>query len=287
MHVYSPIIMEIRIIPAKDINKLKWDSCVHYATQPAFTGYTWYLNAISKDWVGLVEGDYETVMPLFFQKDWLARKIFVQPISFAPCGPFSIHVMSRPRILGLLKMVPRRSRDVMLVWEGPVGISDIKSKTEPRDLLQLYDAYHILKAGFPQELPQTDDDWHFGNPTPEVLTAFWLKQNGKHRAAEVDMHRYRRIIYQAMHRGQGFSIDLENSKGETLAMAYFIHAHGYLYRLISAAIPGKIGQQALFEVFRSTIETYAGRPIVLDFNGIGLGEAFGATRMFYTVIQKD
>jgi hypothetical protein len=279
--------MDIRIIPAKDIDKLKWDSCVHYATQPAFTGYTWYLNAISKDWIGLVEGDYETVMPLFYQKDWLGRKIYLQPISFAPSGPFSIHVMSRPRILGLLKIVPSRSRDVMLVWEGPVGIPEIKSKTEARDLLQLYDAYHLIEAGFPQVVPQRDPDWHFGNPSPEVLTAFWLKQNGKQHAAEVDMHRYRRIIYQAMHRGQGFSIHLANAEGELLAMAYFIHSHGYLYRLISAAIPGSTGQKALLEVFRSTIETYAGRPIVLDFNGVGIGEAFGATRVNYTIIQKD
>jgi hypothetical protein len=278
--------MDIRIIPAKDIDKLKWDSCVHYATQPAFTGYTWYLNAISKDWIGLVEGDYETVMPLFFQKDWLARKIYVQPISFAPNGPFSIHVISRPRIIALLKMLPNRSRDVMLVWEGPVGMPDTESKTEPRDLLPLYDAYHLLEASFQQDLPQLDAGWQFGNPTPEMLTAFWLKQNRKQRTAEVDMHRYRRIIYQAMHRGQGFSIHVANGEGELLAMAYFIHSHGYLYRLISAAIPGSQGQQALLEVFRSTIESYAGRPIVLDFNGIGIGEAFGATRMNYTIIQK-
>ncbi len=279
--------MDIRIIEAKEIDKLKWDSCVHYATQPAFSGYTWYLNAISKDWVGLVEGDYETVMPLFYRKDWLARRIYLQPISYAPNGPFSIHVISRPRILALLKMIPGRSRDVLLVWEGAVGLPDFKSKIEPRDLLQLYDTYDQLELRFRHEGLQEDRGFCHGSPTPEQLTSFWLKQEGKHRHAEADMHRYRRIIYQAMHRGQGFAVHVGNERGEILAMAYFIHAHGYLYRLISASISGSEGQHAIHELFRSTIETYAGRLVVLDFNGIGIGEVFGATQVNYTMVQNN
>lgn len=278
--------MEVNLIAAADIDRLKWDSCVHYATQPSFAGYTWYLNAVSRDWVGLVEGDYETVLPLFFDQDWLKRRRHRQPAHLAPSGPYSQHVLSRPRVLALLKSLPPRTCDLLLAWEGQVGLEGLHSAAEGRWLLQLYEPYETLAAGFRPSSASPAREWHYGNPTPEQLTTFWKTHSASYRGREQDLHRYHRIMYQAMHRGQMLTTSLGDSPEEPLAMACFITSHGYLFRLLSVARRGPLGENALQALYQGMIETYAGRPLVLDFNGDPCGEAFGATRLQYTRLSN-
>lgn len=274
--------MAFRIIPSAEIDRLKWDSCVHYATQPAFSGYTWYLNAVSRDWVGLVEGDYETIMPLFHGKDWLARPIHEQPHHLAPNGPFSIHVMGRPRMLDLLRALPPRSSNVLLAWEGQTGVEGVSTESVERFLLPLYDPVEDLMAKMDPP-NRSGVSYRYGSPTPEILSAFWLKQSRFYRAREKDRYRYLRIMYQVLHRGQGFSSSIESESGSSLAMAFFVTSHNYLFRLFSASVRGEHGRDALRALYTGLIETNAGRPVVLDFNGDALGGSFGATRLHYTL----
>jgi hypothetical protein len=278
--------MSYQMIPASGIDRLKWDSCVHYATQPAFSGYTWYLNAISKDWVGLVFKDYETVLPLFFQKDWLGRRHYRQPLRFAPAGPFSTQVINRPRILELLRALPARTADLLLVWEGQVGLEHIIDVPLQRGLLKLYEPYEHLAAGFDPLIESNDPDLLYGSPTPEELTRFWEAHSPSYPEKKEDLHRYHRIMYQVMHRGLGFSTSVHHEEGPPLAAAYFISSHGYLFRLMSAHVPGPSGVQAMRELYRSTILTHAGRPVILDFNGDPMAAEFGATHLSYTNVSN-
>ena len=61
--------MEIRFVKKEDIDKIKWNSCVHYAINGNIFGYMWFLDSVSKEWDALVEGDYESVLPLFHKID--------------------------------------------------------------------------------------------------------------------------------------------------------------------------------------------------------------------------
>lgn len=278
--------MDIQILPAADIDQLKWDSCVHYATHPSFTGYTWYLNAWDKDWIGLVEGDYESVMPLFRQKDWLGRTIYQQPSHIGPTGPFSIHVMSRPRILAFLKVAPDRLKDVLLPWEGQVGLPGITASPLRRDLLQLYEPYGQLKSGFTWMEDAREMDWTMIQLTPESAADFWKKRTTSYRGKDKDVHRLHRVMYQAMHRGYGFLTGIGTTAQQLEAAAFFITTGGLIYRLFSASVPGRKGDIARRAMYDLLIQTHAGRPLMLDFNGDDLAPAFGATRMHYTRIDS-
>ena len=52
--------MNLRIVERDDIEKNKWDGFIHYASNSKVYGYTWYLDNVSENWFGIVEGDYET-----------------------------------------------------------------------------------------------------------------------------------------------------------------------------------------------------------------------------------
>jgi len=277
--------MEFNIIPHEEIDRLKWDSCVHYATQPAFSGYSWFLNAISKNWIGIVEGDYETVMPLFWQHNWKGDKVFHQPTHIGPSGPFSQHIISRPRILELLRQLPDKTRDVLLVWDGPVGIDSLNVVQEDRYLLKLYEPFTQLQKAFDFEEDQTSL-WEYGSPTPEVMTQFWADKQPFWKRSNPEMHCYRRIIYQAMHRGLGFISSVSSENGKMEAAAFFVASHGYLFRLISAHNPTPTGQKAMAALYHRLIQTHAERPVVLDFNADFIGAQFGAEKMQYTRVNN-
>ena len=71
--------MTIRFLEREEIDQLKWDSCVHYAVNGNACGYTWFLDNVSENWSGLVEGDYESVFPLVWNKKILGIHQIYQP----------------------------------------------------------------------------------------------------------------------------------------------------------------------------------------------------------------
>jgi hypothetical protein len=42
--------MAVRWVKREDIDKVKWNSCVHYAYNGNIFGYVWYLDFIGKSW---------------------------------------------------------------------------------------------------------------------------------------------------------------------------------------------------------------------------------------------
>ena len=90
--------MEIRFIEGKDIDKVKWNSCIHYATNGNIFAYKWFLDYVAKDWHALVEGDYESVFPLVWKKGLLGKDELYQPSLMRELGIYSINVLSRARV---------------------------------------------------------------------------------------------------------------------------------------------------------------------------------------------
>lgn len=276
--------MEFKIIHQEDIDRQKWDTCVHYANQPFFSGYTWYLNAISRDWIGIVEGDYETVVPLFYQRDWLGRRTYYQPSTIAPAGPFSLHMMSSARINTLLEHLPKRTKNLLFAWEGQVNHPTANIKEATRLLLPLYDV----------SMPDNDRERaNDGLPSlryiqikPEVLMDFRDSVDGLPEKRTSNRHQLLRIMYQAMHRGILQLTGIGKDETTLSAAAAFISQHGYVVRLVSARTNDDVGAAAMRWIYRDCIEGLAGKRVVLDFNHDPLGSAFHATQLQYSVISK-
>lgn len=70
--------MSIAIISQKDIDKLKWDHCVHNATNGLIYATSIYLDHLCPEWYGIVKDDYEAVMPLC-SKQKFGIKYLYQP----------------------------------------------------------------------------------------------------------------------------------------------------------------------------------------------------------------
>ena len=97
--------MKLQVIQSHDIDRVKWNSCVHYAINGNVFGYKFMLDHIGKDWFGIVEDDYQSVMPLITGKTWLGRQKIWQPQLLDTLGLYSVNAMSEKRIKSFLEAI--------------------------------------------------------------------------------------------------------------------------------------------------------------------------------------
>jgi hypothetical protein len=58
----------IRYLRHNEIDKAKWDNCISGSVNELIYAYSWYLDIVSPGWDALIEGDYEAVMPLTWNR---------------------------------------------------------------------------------------------------------------------------------------------------------------------------------------------------------------------------
>ena len=107
--------MDIRLVKQEDIDKVKWNSCVHYANNGNIFGYKWYLDHVAKDWDGLVEGDYESVFPLVWRKGLWGGRVLYQPDLMRELGIYTINAPSSKRIKTFLAAIPSEYKQIDIV----------------------------------------------------------------------------------------------------------------------------------------------------------------------------
>ena len=61
---------QIRYLSQAQIDKKKWDECIDRADNGLIYPYSFYLDALSKNWDALVLNDYEAIMPLTWNKKY-------------------------------------------------------------------------------------------------------------------------------------------------------------------------------------------------------------------------
>ncbi|MBC7903966.1 MAG: GNAT family N-acetyltransferase [Gemmatimonadaceae bacterium] len=72
----------------EEIDKLRWDECIANATNGLIYAQSFYLDAFSPQWAGLVLNDYEAVMPLTWKKKYRIGYLY-QPAFTQQGGIFS------------------------------------------------------------------------------------------------------------------------------------------------------------------------------------------------------
>ena len=280
--------MEIRFVKQEEIDKVKWNSCVHYAINGNIFGYKWFLDFVAKDWDALVEGDYESVFPLVWKSNFWGRKMIYQPVLMRELGLFSINVLSQKRINAFLEALQQHYQKIDIVLNERMEITSANINTTPLTNYQLMlkDAYEKIYEKYSPKLKSDLDKVKNLRLTtslkPEHIAEFYKKNSTKDTDTEFKFHALQRIMYNALHRGWGSASGVMDENENLLAVNFFLYSHGKAVSLVPVA--SKVGEnrnalQFLFDIF---IQSSAGRPIILDFNTENRwAENFGASSNLY------
>ncbi len=291
--------MDIQLLKSEDIDKVKWNSCVHYANNGNIFGYRWFLDNVAKDWDALVEGDYESVFPLVWRKgNWGSPELY-QPALMREMGIYSIHLLSAQRIQAFLDAIPKQYKRINITLSGQNTIpTDAPFAIEPLTNYQLYlnSPYDILKADYSAALHaklQQAEELELlpkSGMKPEKLADFYKKHAPHSSTLDQDFHALQRIMYNALHRGWGFASSVTTPDDELLAVDFFLYSHGQVVSLMPCVSPKgrEVGaQEYLIDML---LRTHAGRPLILDFNAPmnpSLPQSFGAHEARYFRLKRQ
>jgi hypothetical protein len=222
----------MRKINFEDIEKNRWNGTVHYGLSGNPFGYFWYLKAVVSEWSAIVENNYETVMPLFNES------LKPYQLELLPeLGPYSIHQLNDERLEQIgqsiknagiynkyaLNHAVNDTSAMGLVsnekWKASIRCDKINPKT--------------LTERYGDEIKAVIEEKGFdgikikSGLKPEELAERFTKNKNKQNALM-------RIMYNAMHRGLGFSSALFHADGKSnLATSFFIQSHDGLYEIAS------------------------------------------------------
>lgn len=290
--------MEINYLRREEIDKTKWNSCVHYAANGNVFGYMWFLDNVAKDWDALVEGDYESVFPLVWKEGRLGQKHLVQPPWMRELGVYSIHVLSKPRIRAFIEAIPEEYGNIAIHLNEQNFLPEAEgfqmvSRTNYQMILQ--SSYEEIADGFSKEwFLQLDRAEKAGlvpvsNIKPERLADFFREHGPKTADREARAHALLRIIYNILHRGWGFAAGATDRDGNLLAANFYIYSHGKVLSLAPVVSAEGRKSGALEYLFHHLIQTHAGRPLLLDLNmdgEDGLAESMGAKPNSFFRLEK-
>jgi len=290
--------MDIKFVPQDQIDKVKWNSCIHYASNGNIFGYMWYLDHVAKDWDALVEGDYESVLPLVWRNHWLGGKELYQPGLMRELGVYSNNVLSQKRVEAFLDAIPSEYRSVQITLnEQNVQLDENKYDLSLRTNYQILLAqpYEKISSAYSpaiqKQLAKTAK--HTLVPTtslkPETIADFYRKYSSNRKQLDRHFHALQRIMYNVLHRGWGFASGLLDEQGELLACNFFIYSHKKAISLVPLQSQKGAERGALAYLMDLFIRNHADRPMILDLNTKEeneLGIALGAQANEYYHLQR-
>lgn len=289
--------MNIRLIAREDIDKTKWNSCVHYAANGNVFGYLWYLDATAREWDGLVLGDYEAVMPLTPTLLSWGRRLIVQPPLVRELAVYSPYPLSDDLVKAFWAAIPATYAGVDLQMDAFCKGHGAGWKNErlTNYFLPMLDGYELLRERYRQELidqlavGKEAGLFPTSNIKPEKIAEHYHTYHPG--LSDEAFHGLQRIMYNSLHRGWGFASAIVNREQEVLASNFFITSHGRIMRLAPAVSPKGREVFALEYLYDLIIRQQAGKPNALDFNNtqseIPFAQRFGAFSYDYYHVQRE
>lgn len=296
--------MNIRRIKREDIEDKKWNGCIHYASNGNPYGYTWHLDAISEEWEGLVEGDYESVFPLIWNDKLKITKQLYQPFFAQQLGIYSINMLSKKRIEYFLNAIPNEYKYIYINVNHknkiPEGL-DFEIVERPNYTLRMMDGYENISAKYSKNLKRnlkrarTHKMSMTSSIKPEKLVEMYREHQGP-KIPELDdaaYHAAHRVIYNALHRGMGFLSAITNEQNSIIAAGFFLTSKNRIVNLLPTTTPEGREKRAMHVLLDSLIHQNAGKPMIFDFEGSSVPgvakfyESFGAVNNPYYTIKRN
>ncbi|MFK7934659.1 MAG: hypothetical protein AB8G22_14200 [Saprospiraceae bacterium] len=290
--------MDIKLVKREDIEKPRWNGCVHYAPNGNVFGYTWYLDAIAREWDGLVENNYESVMPLVYRNNWLNKKELHQPSLIRELGIYSINMLSKQRIQAFLDAIPAEYK----YWEMSLNdrnsaVEKLAFTTTPQAnyYLGLNRSYEEISAEYSadllRELGKAEEVGYVisGGFKPELLADFYKKHTKHSNQSARDFHGVQRIMYNVLHRGLGFATGVLDTNGDLVAADFYIYSHHKVVSFLPVVSPAGQENGAAALMYNTLIQGHAGRQITLDFNRTEgkLAQGFGAEATYFYQLKRN
>ncbi|WP_430812646.1 MULTISPECIES: hypothetical protein [unclassified Carboxylicivirga] len=292
---------ELSLLSRSAISDEKWDCCVQNSGNESPMAYTWVLDIIHPEWVGIVVEDYKGVMPLT-STNVMGSKHLQMPYDIQNYGIFS---SSTPIVLLFEKVCKELTKYYKLIAYSSVAISnfDFNSsfcKRRCTYLLSLNKDYSDLRAAYSHGHKRNVNRFNrfdlevLINEDPNQLLR--LKEEmwqGREFLRVPRKHHIRlsRLIHSSISRSCG-ELYTATHEGEPVSSAFFLSGKKRSVIIHASNDTGK-KYKCSFGLVDLFIKSHSGEDKFLDFAGSdvkGIAEfngGFGATANYYPMFEHQ
>jgi hypothetical protein len=263
---------EVRLVKNKDIDYVKWDSCVARSVVPLVYAQSDYLDLISPGWDALIIGDYDYIMPLNIRKK-LGINFLLQPIFAQQHGVFPEAKESVQHIF--LSYIKEHFRYVAIQLNSSHSANipeGFQFSQRTNFIMNLTSTYAELKNNYSKharrQIRKAEDNKVVvikGLQTKEYLDLKNLATENK--LSKPSMQTLKRLIEYGTGHGKGM-IYAAYSKENTLCSAAFFLISGRRATYLNAASSneGK-ANSSMYQIVDQFIREHSDTNLTLDFEG--------------------
>lgn len=311
--------MDLRFLKNKEINRELWDKGIASSHHPLIYAESWYLDICSPDWSAIVDVDYGFLFPLPVNRS-IGLSLVMQPLFVQQLGIFSKEVPYPMTLIDTLQkirypVVNLNGNSSMMVGsakqrsENLPGIPEYNStkgvisqlgrsvRLKENCILPLTSTYEQLAVNFSDNCRRNlkiSKQKSFGTGPCNSSDQFidFTKKHLNYSISDKNLRLLKGIVDEALQRSCGFIISCDNSKGEPLAMAFFLNKYGRLTFLSGSSSLQGLEYRSMFAIIDNVIREYAGTGIILDFEGSDLSgvrrfyEGFGSQKEYYPAFEN-
>lgn len=267
--------MEIKLIERADIDDKRWNGCVHFALSATPYAYSWFLDIVCDDWLGLVVGNYKMVMPIVLAKKFGITYNY-QPFFTQQLGIYADIPLSKETIDAFFDKIPKNIKYIdMALNESNFAPSQLNTITRVNYLLDLKLDYELIKSRYSSNILKhlkkaAKADLRLNTQiSPEQFADFYKKNTAPKIKGFKDKHYYMmlRLIYKTLHYQMGILIGVENEKKELIAANFLINHPQRIINLMPTSNEEGLKKGAMSYLMNSIIEKNENQNKYLDFEG--------------------
>lgn len=292
--------MAIIYVPYERIDKAKWDACIDTAGNGLLYARSTYLDCMAEQWDALVLDDYKAVMPLTWRKKYGISYLY-QPYFTASLGVFGKEI-DAALLNDFLRHIPAKFKyfDIYLNHGNFFQAKDFQLYERMNYVLALQEPYEKLFTHFRDNIKRNikkaeklDCIVKKDFPVEEVIELATAQSRDFANLSENDFEKFKKLYHLLHAKQQAITYGIFSNRNELLAScALFISPQRLYYILVGNHPNGKtIG--ASHALINAVIKDYAGKNLVLDFEGSDIPSlaffysSFGAAEEKYAGLKYN
>ena len=291
----------IKYILHKDIDKVKWDSCIRNSVNGLIYAYAWYLDIVCGKWDALVEDDYVNVMPLSRGEKY--GFLYTYPPPYAQqLGVFSTKQITKEKVTEFLSSIPAKYKYIEMNLNTLNRTNDKSFETGEGvthllDLISPYATLHTnystqtkrnLKKAFASSLTVSK------NVQPKkVIDIFKANRGKEHTIKAVHFTILNNLMQACIKNGHGHSWGVYTKEKELCAGAFFVESNRRTIFLFSGTNKKAFETHAMTFLINRYIEENAQKNLVFDFEGstdsdlARFYKGFGSKEVHFMQVRKN
>ncbi len=292
----------IRHLRHDEIDKKKWDNCIHSSFNGIIYAYSWYLDVVCEEWEALVENEYERVFPLTGKKKYGIHYLY-QPFFTQQLGVFSKSILSAEVVENFLNAIPKKYKliETNLNTLNKIDSDSFQVQPQRNYELDLINSYESISKHYSQNTKRNIKKAEksglsiMKNIKPDLLIDMFRQNKGKeiHHLREDDYLMLRKLIYTCIYKGLAEVYGAYTDYNELCAGAVFVQSNKKSIFLFSGLDAKGRERSAMFMVIDAYLRDHAHNHLVFDFDGSNdpdlarFYEGFGSTECTYLRIYRN